>query len=155
MRIFIQHTDMEYYEFYDDFKEVQNYPSGNNSFQPMTTTEIRDFPIGSKVYFQGIGWTEAVQSNILSSKAGCALSGKCKYDLKCLNRIFKKIEIKEKAETAKKKTYVINSENHETYEVDGDVIDFCKKRAMHFPGVTFHVVEVVASYKSKVIVEEV
>ena len=92
MTIFIQHTDNKFYEIGGAVPshEILGYPEHDHVFRADSSTECRDFPVGSMVYFQGIGWTEVLKEYDDRSKE-CALIGKCNFDYKCSGRIFKKI----------------------------------------------------------------
>jgi hypothetical protein len=71
MTIYIE-KDGEFYGINGNFEEFKNYPKGDHNFLPLTPTDKRDFEIGSRVYFENIGWTEVVEKENCSE---CACEG--------------------------------------------------------------------------------
>ena len=62
MKIYIEHEK----EFYDysgwNFDDIYKYLSENNLWYHGKETDKRGFEIGARVYFEGVGWTEVVES---------------------------------------------------------------------------------------------
>ena len=71
MKIYIEHTDGKFYPF-NEWLPALEYPQVELSTD-LIPTSTRDFEIGSRVYFQGVGWTEVKEEK----DAGCEI---CVFD---------------------------------------------------------------------------
>lgn len=146
-RIVIQHPDGKFYDYGDGtdryFEDVKNYPN-TQSFAPVSPTVNLDFPIGSRVYFQGIGWTEVCDE--IDDCDCCALdiSGNC-Y-LWCWKRIFKKLSAKEYKPADK---YYVTSlafgDVSDEFATEKEAREDCERKAKAEPNVTFSVMKVIDS----------
>ena len=96
MKIYIEHIDGEFYDLsYFEGAYTQSilsrplefFDSLANPGQYKTTT--RDFEIGSRVYFQGVEWTEVMDGSMVSTCDKCGLFGDSRCAcMQCSNTIF-------------------------------------------------------------------
>lgn len=113
MKIFIEHTDGKFYHwtFWDFWENISDY-----TYDKDTLTDTRDFPIGSRVYFQGIGWTEVSRDHGGNRCINCALDRRpVNCNIECITRIFKKLK---EEETKMNKVYFENEEEFEKFMDD-------------------------------------
>lgn len=149
-RIVIQHTDGKFYDFFVNDESEQwvidllKYPNHILSPNIEETTNL-DFPIGSRVYFQGIGWTEVV-GNDHNSCEYCVFDEIDECFGNCDCRIFKGMN--EVNNTSSNKYYVISlafGDVSDEYATEKEARQECERKAKAEPNVTFSVMKVIDS----------
>ena len=112
MKIYIEHTDGNFYDLSSfaigEIGAMGDSPVGMLVEPERYKTDKRDFEIGSRVYFQSVGWTGVVGREGGCIASGCAFERSCEHcldDVLCLaderEEAVKFVSIETKRESAR------------------------------------------------------
>lgn len=162
-RIVIQHTDGKFYGFSVIDETAQwvinllKYPNCDLSSN-LTEDTTLNFPIGSRVYFQGIGWTEVCDDsrenirscifNVYKKYSGCASN--CDKMIPCRGKSF--IPFNHSSD----QFYILNTKTSHTsviHTTEESARNEAERLSKKQPGDVFKVLKVVASCQSEAIIK--